>query len=186
MKKRLSKEQWLDEALNILCQQDFGRLNIDRLVASLGVTKGSFYWHFNNRRDFVEQLIKYWDAKFTISVIEHLESIEKNGRELLLELMLFITHKQLAKHDFAIQALAQSEIDVFAEVKKVLKRRISFVSSLFYNMGFRGVDLEFRSRVTVMFMIQEQNTLLKESREKQLKRIQVAHALFTMPNKLGE
>lgn len=49
-------------------------------------------------------------------------------------------------------------------------------------MGFQDADLEFRSRATVMFMIQEQNSLLKDSRKNQLKRIQLAHALFTLPN----
>jgi AcrR family transcriptional regulator len=184
MKKRLSKEQWLSKALEVINQEGFGHLKIDRLVASLGVTKGSFYWHFKDRSDFVENLIEYWDEQFTRLVIKHIEKLEGNSRERLLELMLFITRKQLAIYDFAIHALAQNEPEIFPMVKKVLNRRFSYVASLFSEMGFRGVDLKFRSRATVMFMTQEQNSLLKESREVQLIRIQVAHALFTTPKKI--
>ena len=182
MKKRLSKEEWLEKALRILNRPGFGRLNIDHLVESMGTTKGSFYWHFKSRSDFVVHLVEYWDAKFTQLVIEHSECFEGKGRERLLELMLFITRNQLATYDFAIHALAQNEPDVFPVVKRVLKNRIAYVKSLFSEMGFQDADLEFRSRATVMFMIQEQNSLLKDSRKNQLKRIQLAHALFTLPN----
>jgi AcrR family transcriptional regulator len=175
----MSKEQWLDNALKILNEEGFGALNIDRLVRSMGLTKGSFYWHFENRKDFVANLIEHWDNKFTKSVIKHIEKFEGTERERLLELMLLITRKQLAQYDFAIHALAQNEPRAFPLIKEVLRKRIAYVASLFSAMGFKGNELKFRSRATVMFMIQEQNSLLRESKKKQLKRIQLAHALFT-------
>ncbi len=184
MKEKLSKEEWLNKALEAINQEGFGRLKIDHLVASLGVTKGSFYWHFKNRNDFVVNLVEYWDAKFTLLVIKHIEKFEGNSRERLLELMLFVTRNQLAQYDFAIHTLAQNEPEVFALIKEGLSRRFAYVASLFSKMGFRGDDLKFRSRATVMFMMQEQNSLLKESRAEQLKRIQLAHTLFTTPKKI--
>jgi AcrR family transcriptional regulator len=183
MKERLSKEQWLDQALKIISQQGFGRVNLDRLVASLGVTKGSFYWHFKNRSDFVVRLINYWDRKFTLLVIAHTEKFTGTSRDRLLELMLFISRNRLAEYDFAIHALAQNEPEVFPMVKKVLKNRNAYVASLLSAMGFEGADLKFRSRTIVMFMTQEQNNLIKDSQKLQLERIRLAYTLFTSPNK---
>ena len=182
MQKKISTEQWLERSLEILNKQGFGRLNIDRLVKAMGVTKGSFYWHFTSRKDFVTRLVEYWDAIFTDTVIEHIEKFEGDGRQRLLELMLLITGKQLGQYDFTIHALAQNEEDVFPLVSKVLKKRIEFVAGLFAEMGFQGAEVELRSRATVMFMIQEQNSLIKDAKGKQLERIQLAHALFTGPN----
>ena len=150
MKKRLSKEDWLDKALEALNQEGFGRLNIDNLVSSLGVTKGSFYWHFKKRNHFILALIGYWDVKFTRLVIEHIDKFEGNSRERLLELMLFVTRNQLAHYDFAIHALAQNDPEIFPQIKEVLNRRFSYVASLFSEMGFRGDNLKLRSRATVM------------------------------------
>ena len=93
--------------------------------------------------------------------------------------MLLVTRNQLAQYDFAVHALAQNEPEGFPRVRKVLKKRIAYVATLFSEMGFHGQELKFRSRATVMFMIQEQNSLLKESVDKQLERIELAHALFT-------
>jgi AcrR family transcriptional regulator len=181
MKKKLTREQWLDKALQIINQEGFGTLKIDRLVWVMGVTKGSFYWHFENKKDFVVKLINHWDKKFTDNVVEHIKKFEGNPSECLLELMLFITNNQLAHHDFAIHALAQNDPDAFPLIKKVLEKRIEFVATLFSAMGFNRDEVNIRSRATVMFMIQEQNSLLKESVDKQRKRIRLAHTLFTKP-----
>ena len=42
------------------------------LAAELGVTTGSFYWHFRGRDDFVASLVDYWGREFTARVIEDL------------------------------------------------------------------------------------------------------------------
>ena len=131
MKPKLSKEQWLGKALKIISRQNFGRLNIDRLVRDMGLTKGSFYWHFSNREDFIVQLIMYWDTVFTESVISHIENFTGNPKERLLELMMFVTRKQLSQYDFAIHALAQNEPKAFVLVKKVLEKRNIYVASIF-------------------------------------------------------
>lgn len=184
MKQKMTREEWLGKALPIINCQSFGSLKIDRLVQAMGVTKGSFYWHFENRQDFILKLIEYWDNAFTRNVIEHIESFTRNPKERLLELMLFITDNQLAQYDFAIHALAQNEPVAFPAIKEVLNKRITFVAALFSAMGFTGNELKFRSRVTVMFMTQEQNSLLKEPKEEQRKRIKLAHVLFTNHNKM--
>lgn len=181
MKKRLSKEQWLNKALKTINREGFGAFKIDRLVRVMGVTKGSFYWHFENRKDFIANLIEYWDKKFTDNVIVHIKDFAGNPSECLLELMLFITNNQLAQYDFAIHALAQNEPDAFPLIKKVLEKRIEFLATLFSAMGFKRDEVEMRSRATVMFMIQEQNSLLKDPVAMQRKRILLAHALFAKP-----
>ena len=57
---RLSKEEWLARALEVLGKKGAGELTIESLARHLGVTKGSFYWHFRDRADFFRQLIEYW------------------------------------------------------------------------------------------------------------------------------
>ena len=56
---RLSKEKWLEEALLAL-SKDPTHLRVDEIAARLGVSKGSFYWHFEGRADFVKALAEYW------------------------------------------------------------------------------------------------------------------------------
>jgi AcrR family transcriptional regulator len=61
---------WLAEALQVLTKSGNAKLPVDNIARALGVTKGSFYWHFKNRKDFVAGIIDYWDKQFTRPVIE--------------------------------------------------------------------------------------------------------------------
>ena len=49
---RLSREGWLARALEVLGKKGAGQLAVESLARQLGVTKGSFYWHFRDRDDF--------------------------------------------------------------------------------------------------------------------------------------
>jgi AcrR family transcriptional regulator len=59
IKNRLSQGAWLEKALEILANEGEKKLSIVHLAKLMGVTKGSFYWHFKNRKDFTETLIHY-------------------------------------------------------------------------------------------------------------------------------
>ena len=54
---RLSREEWLARALEVLGKNGAGQLAVESLARQLGVTKGSFYWHFRDRADVFRQLI---------------------------------------------------------------------------------------------------------------------------------
>ena len=67
---RFTKDLWLEKALEDLSQTGGAKFHIEKLAAKLGVTKGSFYWHFESRNDFVDQVLDYWDAHSSQSVFE--------------------------------------------------------------------------------------------------------------------
>ena len=86
-KRRLSDEDWLALALEVLSREGEADLRIDRLCQGLGVTKGSFYAHFENRADFVGRLVAYWaeeSTESTISVIDNLRGETAEARLLAL------------------------------------------------------------------------------------------------------
>jgi len=58
--QRLTREDWLENALTVLSRKGRAGLRIEGLSAALGVSRGSFYWHFKDRGDFVHALLEYW------------------------------------------------------------------------------------------------------------------------------
>ena len=111
--------------------------------------------------------------------MSHVDGIKKGGRGRLLELMIFITKNQLARYDSSIRALAHNEPKLTKRIQNIFESRIQYVSSLFADMGCKGADLEMRSRITVMFMSQEQNILHTKTIKEQLKLIKKAHAMLS-------
>ena len=56
----MDRDSLLQRALLVVAREGGSELTIERLVAALGVTKGSFYWHFRDRSDFVRALAGHW------------------------------------------------------------------------------------------------------------------------------
>ena len=55
-----SREDWVDAAWRLLGEAGVDGVRIEALARKLGVTKGSFYWHFKNRQDLVDALFDRW------------------------------------------------------------------------------------------------------------------------------
>ena len=66
----LTKDDWLGEAMELLRSQGVGGVRILTLAKSLQVSRGSFYWHFRDRRDLLDHMLDWWDRQMTDTVIE--------------------------------------------------------------------------------------------------------------------
>ena len=120
MDKRLTKMQWLDHGLKTLAFSGAGMLKAGSLAKSLGVTRGSFYWHFADVEDFYRQLLAHWKKQATDSVIEHVEQLseESDRLQILLENAMADDQKlERAIRSWAVER--QETAEVVAIVDKV-------------------------------------------------------------------
>jgi AcrR family transcriptional regulator len=60
---RATKRTWLNAGLEILAQQGAPALTIERLAERLGLTKGSFYHHFQGLPTYKAALLDYLEAQ---------------------------------------------------------------------------------------------------------------------------
>lgn len=178
---RYSRDEFLARSLDVLSQDGESKLRIDRLVGQLGVTKGSFYWHFENRADFVRSLADYWARSSTQVVIDDLETMAGSPEDRLFSLMKRIGRQDLAGHDLAMRAWASHEEDVTPFVKKVDRMRLTFVRGLFKEMGFEGDELEARTRIFVTANSLERGILVREAKAKRPESLRQWHAFFVRP-----
>jgi AcrR family transcriptional regulator len=146
-KKRHSRDDWLALALDVLAEEGRAKIEIEYLAQKLGVTKGSFYAHFADRRDFVASVAFYWADTLTATVLDNLSQTKESGEEKLLILMQAIKNHELEKYDIVMRAWALDEPLVAEAVGKVDKARFEYIKSVFTEMGFTGNELEIRSMV---------------------------------------
>lgn len=59
---RLSREDWINAAHNAVVEGGFSAVRVLTLAEAIGVTRGSFYWHFGSQSELVEALINRWCA----------------------------------------------------------------------------------------------------------------------------
>jgi len=86
MTKRLTARDWIDFALTTLAREGFDALKADVLARKLGVSRGSFYWHFSDLGTFHAEVIEHWRQTATEAIITDLERYA--SREERLEALL--------------------------------------------------------------------------------------------------
>jgi AcrR family transcriptional regulator len=180
-KPKLTRKKWLEFSLDLLIREGNAKLRIDTLVQSLGVTKGSFYWHFKDRDDFILKLVEHWTLVSTQKVVEHMKQVQGSADERLFELTKYIINNDLTRYDIAIRAWALMEPQIAYLVRKVDKQRLGFIRDLFSEMGFEGKELEMRSRTLVTFHAMEHGLLTKNTQIHQIDMMRMRHAMFTRP-----
>ena len=177
--QRFSREDWLTLALETLSKRGNSRLTIDRLVTDLGVTKGSFYWHFDNRADFIEKLLEYWAKKFTHDFIDQINALQGGANERLYGLMELLTTSDASQYDVAVRAWAAQEPAVAIVVRQVDMARLGYVKSLFRELGFEGDELTIRSRAFLYWGSFELALFAPMTKQESLNMLAQRYAFFT-------
>ena len=57
---RLTRDDWLDAAFKAVVEGGFDKARVLLLADALGVTRGSFYWHFTDHADLISALLARW------------------------------------------------------------------------------------------------------------------------------
>src|ERR1700728_5318779 len=84
MTDQLSAKDWLDQGLKALAARGFTALKAEPLAKAMGVSRGSFYWHFADVEAFHAAILKHWREVAAEQVIANLEAASDHGSPLPL------------------------------------------------------------------------------------------------------
>jgi AcrR family transcriptional regulator len=174
-RQTLSREEWLERALEVVSRAGGAKLRVDRLVSGVGVSKGSFYWHFKDRDQFVIELIDFWHERYTLSVARHFDSIDATAAEKLRQLMEVVFVDRLTRYDLAIRSWAIAEPKLRARVKRTDAFRIDYLTRLFQELGFDDAAADLRSRVFVASVAWEAAQFARMNRAERVEKARVMY-----------
>jgi AcrR family transcriptional regulator len=148
------KSQWLSAGLEALRRGGVGAVRVERLASGLDITKGSFYWHFRDRRELLEALLDYWAREMTEAEFERLQ--KKGGLAARLEALAEdVLEKGMGRYDPAIRAWARTDRKVAAAVAQVDRRRVRALAEFFAEGGFPPAEARTRARLFYTFLLGE-------------------------------
>jgi AcrR family transcriptional regulator len=175
---RLTQEQWLEKALELLAREGESKIRIDALVKKLGVTKGSFYWHFKNRNDFLNKLVTYWVDSRTLTAFPEIDAVSGGPEKQLYYLMEWVLVNKGGDYDLAIRALVEHEPELRPIVRKADTLRFEYVRNLFKKIGFRGKELDIRTKLFVVYHSLEMGFYVQNSLAARRRQLKQLHAFF--------
>ena len=177
---RLSREAWLQGALEIVGTQGIEAVKVAPLAASLGVTTGSFYWHFKNRRALLHAVLEYWARQMTDVVVEQADAFTGDPALRILRLMETVMADGMARYDLAISHWAQADVEAREVFQRVLEKRFEFASWMFQAAGFDPIEADTRGRLMVVYMMGE-SSLVSGTRSQRLEMLRQKHAILMTP-----
>lgn len=131
---RLSREHWSEAALNALVRDGLGAVAVEPLAAALGVTKGSFYWHFKSRDELVAAAAERWEALAAENVIAEVETVKSPAGRLRRLLDYLPQNLDQLRVDAAI-GRATTHPEVAEVARRVAERRLAFLVMLYRELG---------------------------------------------------
>ena len=131
---RLSAADWEQGALDLIASQGLGAVAVEALARQLGVTKGSFYWHFPTREALLKAALARWEHHDTEALFREVEAIAR-PRERLRE--LFRRTGREAKSHVIYSALlrALDQPIVQPVMERVSQRRMEFLTRAYRELG---------------------------------------------------
>jgi len=163
--QRLDPQSWVRMALRTLHEEGLDQVRIERLAKALGVTKGSFYWHFRDRQELLDRMLAYWFEQMTQTVIDAAAHFKGEPRARLEAVLEDITAHDRAGYDLAVRAWARSDERAAAAVRDIDQRRFEFLTQLFRDLGFDQPEAALRARMMYNFVLGEAMAFNRQPRE---------------------
>jgi AcrR family transcriptional regulator len=133
MTKRLTAQHWIDFALTTLARHGFQALKADILARRLGVSRGSFYWHFTELGTFHARVIEHWRQMATEAIIADLERYD--SREQRLDTLLRRAFGHGALLEVRMRAWADENAVAARALSDIDRRRKAYMEQLLVDAG---------------------------------------------------
>jgi len=165
------KSQWTQAGLEALRKGGVAGVRVERLAEDIGLTKGSFYWHFRGRGELLEALLDFWAREMTEAEFERISEVKGGVVPRLLTLAEEVLDKGMGRYDPAVRAWARADRKVAAAVALVDRRRVRALAGFFEEGGFAPAEARTRARLFYTFLLGEPQVRAPAREPGELKRM---------------
>jgi AcrR family transcriptional regulator len=151
---RTPRSKWIEAGLRALAAGGPDAVRIETLAQTLGVTRGGFYWHFDDRRALLDEMLDTWERASIDEVIERIDSEGGDARARVRRLFgLAASSGGILRTDLAVRDWARREQAVAERLRRVDNRRMDYMRSLFGAFSRDEDDVEARSMVAMSLFV---------------------------------
>lgn len=144
----LDRAAWIKGALAALSEEGHAGLRVETLAKRLHVTKGSFYWHFRDRRDLVDAVLDEWKNGRIADIRK--QTTARPGEELAsllhtIEVYSAGRNRKGLPIEIAVREWARRDTRAAEVVEEVDAERLACASRLFVSLGLTPAEAAARS-----------------------------------------
>ena len=178
-KGNLTKDDWLSAAMELLRTRGIGGVRVLTLAKILRVSRGSFYWHFEDHDDLLRSMLDWWDREMTDSVIQVANESRGSPTKRLMAVAEDVVRFDRNRYEAAIRTWAEDDKRAAKTLKRVVNKRLDYVTSLFREAGFSPAEARARGDLLAVYIMSEHLILAHETVETRLRLLRRQVRLLT-------
>jgi AcrR family transcriptional regulator len=140
-----SRSDWLRAGLRRLARHGIEGVRVEPIAKELGVTKGSFYWHFADRDDLLAAMLEEWSETATEAVIVQTEQAGAAPQKRLEHLTTIASEEFDGPLELALREWGRRDRSVCRVVEQIDDRRTGYLRHLLRESGFDPIQVEARA-----------------------------------------
>lgn len=143
---RLSADDWAQAALDMIAEQGVAAVAVEPLARRLGVTKGSFYWHFPSRDALLQAALERWENVEQEALFGALEKVTDPHERL--RVLIQMVAAEIPSHviySALLQALDHPIVQPV--IGRVSERRLEYLTGAFRQAGVEPAQARHRARL---------------------------------------
>lgn len=138
MDVRVSRGDWIEEALSTLAEAGVDGVKVEPLARRLNVTKGGFYWHFKDRPDLLAAMLETWKTGRIEALHRQVQAAGPLARDRIARLIRIyvstVNPKGIAI-ELAIRDWARRDPAAAAAAEVVDAERLGLTTHLYKELG---------------------------------------------------
>ena len=146
---------WVKAAARRLASGGSEAVAIEPLARDMGLTKGSFYWHFRDRPALLAALVSDWESRATAPLLDRLKRMGGEPADRLSALMATVAAEGGGSLDPAMRAWAQNDPTAAASIGRVDAARLAHIAGEFRDLGFAAAAAWTRARLFYLHLLGE-------------------------------
>ena len=145
MGDQLSAQDWVNQGLKTLAKSGFTALKAEPLAKAMGVSRGSFYWHFADLSAFHAAVLKQWREIAAEAIIAGVEA--SAAHENPLSLLLRRVFGERLTIENAVRIWASVDPAARAAVQAIDRRRLGYIEGLMTKSGLSADPARARAQI---------------------------------------
>lgn len=177
----LTRDDWISGAWEMLGENGLDGVRVEPLARRLGVTKGSFYWHFKDRQELLEALLDRWFSIWDDQMSSRMEEAA-DPADRIWALLESVVGRVTRGQTVSLRMLSHSDADVARRIAERDSQRLAFLTEELVAIGFAPDEARVRGQVYQTIMTGEYLRSGGLPLEERIARARSYHLMLSAPN----
>ena len=177
----LTRDDWILGAWDMLGVNGLDGVRVEPLARRLGVTKGSFYWHFKDRQQLVEALLDRWFLIWDDQMSPRMEQAA-DPADRVWALFESVVGRVTRGQTVSLRMLSHNDADVARRIEERDAQRLAFLMEQLVAIGFSSDEARVRGQVYQTIMTGEYLRSGGLPLEERIARARSYHLMLSSPN----